>query len=108
PPLGIMKGGIPAISEGGRSDPQGHDSMPPHHRSDPGAGRGSARYPGTFRVAFQEALDGLGWQVRRWRSDAVECLDKDGHEHLVGLENLYRRARHVERSQWPGLAAEVL
>jgi hypothetical protein len=81
--------------------------MPPR-RSDPGQGSGPSRYPGTFLLAFREAAASLKWQVRRWRGAAVECLDDQGREQVVGLENLYRRARREERSTWPELIAAFL
>jgi hypothetical protein len=82
--------------------------MPSHHRSHPGSGSGQAKYPGTFLLAFQEALAGLHWQVRRWLGGAVVCLNEAGQEHVVGLENLYRRARVVERTEWPALITSFL
>jgi len=80
----------------------------PHGRSDPGRGSGAPRYPGTFLLAFQEAAAGMGWQVRRWIGDLVECADGEGKLHVVGLENLYRRARRAARADWPGLVSEFL
>jgi hypothetical protein len=82
--------------------------MPQHHRSNPGSGSGPARYPGTFLLAFREALAARKWQVGQSRGDLVACRDEHGQEHFVGLENLYRRARRVERSDWPALIAEFL
>lgn len=82
--------------------------MPPHGRSDPGHGSGPVRYPGTFLLAFREAAGELNWQVRRWLGAVVECADAEGREHQVGLENLYRRARRVDRSEWPALILEFL
>jgi hypothetical protein len=38
----------------------------------------------------------------------VECADEQGHEQVIGLENLYRRARRIERAEWPQLIAEFL
>jgi hypothetical protein len=82
--------------------------MEPHSRSDPGHGSGPPRYPGTFLLAFREALAGLNWQARRWRGHVVDCSDAEGREHTVGLENLYRRARRGERAEWPALISEFL
>jgi hypothetical protein len=82
--------------------------MQPRRRSDPGQGSGPPRYPGTFLLAFREALAGLGWQVRQWKGPMVECTDADGQEHVIGLENLFRRARQVEREQWPALVTDFL
>jgi hypothetical protein len=80
-----------------------------HDRSDPGPGSGQpARYPGTFLLAFREAVASLRWQVRRWRGDVVDCLDTEGEEHMVGLENLYRRARREDRSRWPDVIRDFL
>jgi hypothetical protein len=82
--------------------------MPPHNRSNPGQGSGPPRYPGTFLQALREAVAGLGWEIRRWIGDAVECRDPDGETHTVGLENLYRRARKQDRSEWPELITHFL
>jgi hypothetical protein len=77
-------------------------------RGDPGTGFGSPRYPGTFLAAFGEAATALGWQISRWLGDSVLCLNPDGHEHRVGLDNLYRRARQVERADWSDLVTDFL
>jgi len=77
-------------------------------RSDPGQGSGPARYPGTFLLAFREAAASLKWEVRRWHAATVECVDGQGRAQLVGLENLYRRARREERSTWPELITSFL
>jgi hypothetical protein len=82
--------------------------MPSDSRSNPGLSSGPPRYPGTFLLALREALAYLNWQARRWLGDAVVCVDADGEEHIVGLENLYRRARREERDQWPALITEFL
>jgi hypothetical protein len=82
--------------------------MPRLNRSDPGYGSGPPRYPGTFLLAVREAVAGLGWQVRRWRGGLVDCVDAEGNERSVGLDNLYRRARQTEREKWPGLVADFL
>ncbi|MCI0460940.1 MAG: hypothetical protein L0Z62_28665 [Gemmataceae bacterium] len=77
--------------------------MTDHARSHPGFGSGQPRYPGTFLLAFREAAAALNWTVTRWLGGAVECRDSEGREHVVGLENLYRRARREDRSTWPEL-----
>jgi hypothetical protein len=77
-------------------------------RSDPGHGSGAPRYPGTFLLAFREAAAGMNWQVRRWIGDMVECADAQGKDHMIGLENLYRRARRAQRQEWPDLIGEFL
>ncbi len=82
--------------------------MQPRGRSDPGHGSGPPRYPGTFLLAFREAAAQLNWQPRRWLGQLVECLDADGREQVILLENLYRRARRVDRAQWPALIVEFL
>ncbi len=82
--------------------------MESRRRSDPGQGSGPPRYPGTFLLALREALAGLNWQVRQWKGALVECLDAEGREHVIGLENLFRRARQIERSGWPELITEFL
>ncbi len=45
--------------------------MQSRSRSDPGFGFGPPRYPGTFLLAFRQALAGLHWQARRWLGHAV-------------------------------------
>jgi hypothetical protein len=80
----------------------------PHRRSDPGQGSGTPHYPGTFLLTFREAATGLGWQVRRWHGQTVECTDGDGQPLTVGVENLFRRARRADRADWPALITEFL
>lgn len=82
--------------------------MPPRGRTDPGQGSGSPRYPGTFLLALREALERIGWRPRRWNGDMVECGDAGGKVHVIGLENLYRRARRTDRQEWPELIGEFL
>jgi hypothetical protein len=77
-------------------------------RTNPGHGSKPPRYPGTFLLAFREALAKLKWEIRRWLGDAVECVDAEGHEQVVGLENLYRRARQSQRGDWPALIVDFL
>ncbi len=77
-------------------------------RTNPGHGSGPPRYPGTFLVAFRAAVAGLNWSVSRWMGDAVECKDAAGKEHVVGLENLFRRARRTPRADWQELVVEFL
>jgi hypothetical protein len=78
------------------------------NRSDPGSGGGRPRYPGSFLLAFREAVAELNWQVRRWLGNAVECIDENGQEQTIGLENLYRRARREPRELWPAFIADFL
>jgi hypothetical protein len=82
--------------------------MTSRHRSHPGYGNGPPRYPGTFLLAFRAAMAKLGWKTGRWLGDAVECTTPEGREQVVGLENLFRRARKTERAQWPELIADFL
>jgi hypothetical protein len=82
--------------------------MPLDDRGNPGVSSGPPRYPGTFLLALREALANLNWEARRWLGDAVVCVDTEGEEHIVGLENLYRRARREERGQWPALIGDFL
>jgi hypothetical protein len=82
--------------------------MTSRHRSHPGFGSGPPRYPGTFLLAFRSAVADLGWETRRWLGDAVECVTPDGREQVVGLENLFRRARKSDRADWPDLIADFL
>jgi len=79
-----------------------------HQRNHPGQGSPPPRYPGTFLLAFREALAATNWQVCRWLGSAVECTDNQGREQVVGLENLYRRARRQDRASWPELIASFL
>src|SRR5436190_15681947 len=77
-------------------------------RSDPGSGSGTPRYPGSFLLAFREAAGQLNWQFQRLVNDMAGCVDAEGKEHFVGVENLYRRAKRMPREQWPQLIAEFL
>jgi hypothetical protein len=77
-------------------------------RTHPGPGSAPPRYPGSFLLAFREALAGLKWEVRRWMGHLVACADSQGKEKVVGLENLYRRARREPREAWPALIVEFL
>lgn len=81
--------------------------MPTQGRSDPGHGSPS-RYPGTFLLAFREGAASLQWQVRGMAGHLVECVDAAGEEHIVGMENLYRRVRKRDRGQWPALIEQFL
>jgi hypothetical protein len=78
------------------------------NRSNPGQGSNPPLYPGSFLLAFREALAGLKWQPVRWLGQAVVCRTPEGQEHTVGLDNLYRRARQVPREDWPALVADFL
>jgi hypothetical protein len=82
--------------------------MGQNNRNHPGSGSPPPRYPGTFLLAFREAVESLHWSIQRWLGAAVACQDADGHEHIVGLENLYRRARTQDRAGWPQLLADLL
>jgi len=77
-------------------------------RSNPGFGATPPRYPGSFLLAVREGLAQAGWQPRKWLGPAVECLDQNGREQVLGLENLYRRLRGEERTEWPKLIVEML
>jgi hypothetical protein len=68
----------------------------------------SSAYPEPFLRAFEEAVGRLGWQVRRWLSDGVDCLDEAGAEATFGLDNLFRRARGIAPSDWADFIAEHL
>src|SRR5262245_56457433 len=81
--------------------------MYPRARSNPGRQSSPPRYPGSFLLALREALEEMQWQPRRWLGMAVECLDADGHEQVLGLENLYRRRRRAARATWPVLIGEM-
>jgi hypothetical protein len=76
-------------------------------RNNPGQNSPS-RYPGTFLLALKEALAQMQWQPQRWLGMAVACVDQNGHEQVLGLENLYRRLRREDRGEWPRLIAEML
>jgi hypothetical protein len=82
--------------------------MPTSGRSDPGSGSGKSRYPGTFLLAFREAAAKLGWKIESWQGDAIVCQDGTGEPLVVGLENLYRRVRREQRSEWPAQIADFL
>jgi hypothetical protein len=81
----------------------------PHGRTDPGSGFGPPRYPGAFLLALREGAAGLGWQVRQVRGVHATCTDAGGRDYVVGLDNLFRRARQSgSREGWPALIAEFL
>jgi hypothetical protein len=82
--------------------------MAAHHRGNPGMGFGGPRYPGTFLLALREAFTRLNWQPRRWLGAAVDCVDVEGREQMLALENLYRRVRPLERGTWTDALAEFL
>lgn len=82
--------------------------MEPRRRSDPGFGSGPPKYPGTFLLAFREAAASADMKIVRYLGHSVACVDAQGREQTVGLENLFRRARQVERSDWPALIANFL
>ena len=82
--------------------------MPSRSRSNPGLGSGPPRYPGTFLLALREALASLGWRTRRFLGSAVACADDQGREHVLGLENLFRRLRKEDRATWPELIVNFL
>ena len=82
--------------------------MYPRSRSHPGHGSTPPRYPGSFLAAVRAALEEMKWQARKWLGSAVECVDADGHEQVLGLENLYRRLRREDRARWPTLVVEML
>lgn len=77
-------------------------------RTNPGHGSGPPRYPGTFLLALRDVLGNLKFEVRRWLGDAVECADAEGKTQVVGLENLFRRARRTPRDEWAKLIADFL
>src|SRR5262245_33900703 len=80
--------------------------VPRSRRNDPGQGTGPSRYPGTFQLAFREAVNLVGWQLRSWRGDRVNCTNADGKDYNIGVDNLYRRVRLEDRSEWPGLIVD--
>jgi hypothetical protein len=82
--------------------------MAPTNRSNPGVGSGAPKYPGTFLLALREAAAGMNWQISRWKGPLLECLDAEGRSHMIGLDNLYRRARQTSRENWPILIADFL
>lgn len=67
----------------------------------------SSSLPSGFRAAVTHALADLGYAVATWEADGVNvrppaAAGKDG-EQYIGLSNLYRRARAVEKVEWPAL-----
>src|SRR5262249_47755444 len=83
-------------------------AMRQNDRSDPGQGSAPPRYPGSFLLAFRQALATLNWNITRWLPSAVECTDAEGRHQYVGLENLYRRARQEDRATWPEMIRDFL
>jgi hypothetical protein len=82
--------------------------MASRSRADPGTGSGPPKYPGTFLLAFREAVAELNWQIRSWTSQLVECADDKGLNHSVGLDTFYERVRPSPREEWPALIAQLL
>src|SRR5205809_1360928 len=82
--------------------------MDPRARSHPGTLSPPPRYPGSFLLALRAALAEMQWQPRRWLGMAVECVDANGRDQVLGLENLYRRLRREDRANWPAPIVEML
>jgi hypothetical protein len=84
--------------------------MAQRNRTNPGPGSGPPpKYPGTFLQAFAEGVAAANLKVQRWFGDGVVLTDAGGgEEQTVYLENLYRRCRQMDRSDWPALVAEFL
>jgi hypothetical protein len=77
-------------------------------RNNPGTGTGAARYPGTFLVALGEAAAGMGWKVEKNLGDAIQVADEQGKSLVLGLENLFRRCRALDRSEWLATITDFL
>lgn len=68
--------------------------------------------PSGFRAAVTHALAALGYAVATWEADGVNvrapaAAGKDGVQY-IGLSNLYRRAKAVDKSEWPRVIGEFL
>lgn len=78
-------------------------------RSDPGQGSGPPKYPGSFLLALREAAAALNWRACQCKGQRALCIDASGREHVIGLDNLYRRARQAgARDTWPALITDFL
>jgi hypothetical protein len=82
--------------------------MPLYDRSHPGFGPKGPLFPGSFLLALREAFARLNWQGNRWFGAAVECADAQGRTQVLGLDNLYRRVRPIERERWSDLLVDYL
>jgi hypothetical protein len=75
---------------------------------DPGRGQPPA-WPGAFRAAVVQELHQFGLQVVDWEADGVTVASRSRPEpQYIGLSNLYRRARHHDRREWPHLIHDFL
>lgn len=82
--------------------------MPIGGRGNPGLGSGPPRYTGSFLLAFRDGLARIRWQMQRLVGDIAYCADAEGREHVVGVENLYRRCRRSPRETWHELVDDFL
>jgi hypothetical protein len=76
-------------------------------RSDPGSGA-PTRYPGSFFLAFREAALGLGLTAVKWLGDGVVIRDKERQESTVGLDNVFRRCKQHDRTEWVNIIRDFL
>src|SRR5262245_33952 len=77
-------------------------------RSDPDSSIDLTRIPGGFRAAFVAALSEVGLTVKKWQGISVICTDSGGEERSLSLHNIYRRAQHADRSEWPTMIREFV
>jgi hypothetical protein len=76
----------------------------------PGTGNAST-LPTGFRAVFSHSLTEFGYTGIEWEANGVNVTppdSSDGHKHYIGLSNLYRRAKAVDRSEWPAMIREFL
>ncbi|WP_439623748.1 hypothetical protein [Gemmata sp.] len=73
-------------------------------------GEVAAGLPSGFRAAVTHALADLNYTVASWEPDGVNVVPPTGKgdEQYIGLSNLYRRARAVEKAEWPAMIREFL
>src|SRR5260221_12247753 len=80
----------------------------PRDRTDPDPDQIQMPIPGGFRAAFTAALREVGLTVRQWQGASVICLNGDGEERTLSLNNVYRRAQNAPRENWPDIIQEFV
>jgi hypothetical protein len=63
-------------------------------------------YPREFVQAVKEAIAHLGWKVKGWEPGCVVCVDQEGGDSRLGLDNVARRCREMEPGEWVGFITD--
>ncbi|MCI0703984.1 MAG: hypothetical protein L0241_23240 [Planctomycetia bacterium] len=67
------------------------------------------QFPDDFRVAVAAQLAAIGYSVVCWQSSGVDVRPPaDNEQQYIGLENLHRRVKASERTEWPRIIREFL